>query len=441
MKIDVQEVNFDGLVGPTHHYAGLAFGNIASMEHGEQVSNPKQAALQGLKKMYFLHELGIPQGILPPQERPYIKMLRILGFTGSDLQVIERAWKENPFLLASCSSASSMWAANAATVTPSSDSIDGKVHFTVANLQNRFHRSLEPESTRRLLKLIFKEEALFTIHPPLPGGGGLGDEGAANHTRFCKNYGSRGVHLFVYGKKGLEKQMNSTKKFPPRQSLEASEAICRHHGIPFDHVLFARQNPEAIDAGVFHSDVILVGDRNLLIYHEKAFEKTDTVIKTLSEKVEKTCGCPLIALPISDEQLSLTQAIESYFFNSQLVTLKDKSQVLIAPKECEPLHLQLPHFLPIYYCDVRESMKNGGGPACLRLRVVLTEGQQKKIPPSFLFSETLYHSLTAWVQKHYRDTLTIADLADPLLLKETREALDELTKLLGMGSFYPFQHT
>ena len=24
------EINFDGLVGPTHHYAGLSFGNEAS---------------------------------------------------------------------------------------------------------------------------------------------------------------------------------------------------------------------------------------------------------------------------------------------------------------------------------------------------------------------------------------------------------------------------
>ena len=25
------EVNFDGLVGPTHNYAGLSYGNVASL--------------------------------------------------------------------------------------------------------------------------------------------------------------------------------------------------------------------------------------------------------------------------------------------------------------------------------------------------------------------------------------------------------------------------
>ncbi|MDX2347040.1 MAG: N-succinylarginine dihydrolase, partial [Legionella sp.] len=29
----VYELNLDGLVGPTHHYAGLAYGNTASLAH------------------------------------------------------------------------------------------------------------------------------------------------------------------------------------------------------------------------------------------------------------------------------------------------------------------------------------------------------------------------------------------------------------------------
>lgn len=46
----VYELNMDGLVGPTHNYAGLAPGNIASLNYASVASNPQAAALQGLKK-------------------------------------------------------------------------------------------------------------------------------------------------------------------------------------------------------------------------------------------------------------------------------------------------------------------------------------------------------------------------------------------------------
>ncbi|TWY25023.1 N-succinylarginine dihydrolase, partial [Serratia marcescens] len=127
------EVNFDGLVGPTHHYAGLSFGNEASTQHQNSVSNPKLAAKQGLLKMKALADLGFQQGVLPPQERPHLPMLRRLGFSGSDEAVLAQAMRQSPRLLSALSSASCMWTANAATVSPSADSADGKVHFTAAN--------------------------------------------------------------------------------------------------------------------------------------------------------------------------------------------------------------------------------------------------------------------------------------------------------------------
>ena len=49
-----REFNFDGLVGPSHNYAGLSFGNVASFSNVKSASNPKQAALQGLAKMRAL---------------------------------------------------------------------------------------------------------------------------------------------------------------------------------------------------------------------------------------------------------------------------------------------------------------------------------------------------------------------------------------------------
>src|SRR3954451_8692870 len=124
------ELNLDGIVGPTHNYAGLSFGNVASMTHKSSVSNPKQAALEGLAKMKFLADLGVKQAVLPPHERPHIETLRRLGFAGKDAEVLTAVRQREPGLLSAVSSSSAMWTANAATVSPSADSEDGKVHLT-----------------------------------------------------------------------------------------------------------------------------------------------------------------------------------------------------------------------------------------------------------------------------------------------------------------------
>ena len=180
------EVNFDGLVGLTHHYAGLSYGNVASTSNKNSVANPKQAAKQGLQKMKTLADLGFKQAVLPPQERPHVGVLRQLGFSGSDSQVIAQAAKQAPALLSAVSSASSMWTANAATVSPSADTADRRVHFTVANLNNKFHRAIEAETTSRTLHAIFNNPAHFAHHEALPQQSLMGDEGAANHNRLCR---------------------------------------------------------------------------------------------------------------------------------------------------------------------------------------------------------------------------------------------------------------
>src|SRR5215475_8689569 len=113
--VAAREINFDGLVGPTHHYAGLSSGNLASEGHAGEVSNPRAAALQGLEKMRFVAGLGVGQAILPPQPRPDIGLLRRLGFEGTDGAVLARARRSAPELLSAASSASAMWVANAAT--------------------------------------------------------------------------------------------------------------------------------------------------------------------------------------------------------------------------------------------------------------------------------------------------------------------------------------
>lgn len=263
------EANFDGLVGPTHHYAGLSVGNEASQNNRDGLSNPKKAALQGLFKMKTLADKGFVQGILPPQPRPNISALRGLGFQGSDAQVIQQAAVEAPHLLSAFSSASSMWTANAATVSPSADSADGKLHFTVANLNNKLHRSQEAPTTASILRATFADETRFSHHDALAQHGDLGDEGAANHNRFCTDYGRQGVQFFVYGKRASGGVAPS--RYPARQTLEASQAIARLHRLNPEYTVFAQQDPAAIDHGVFHNDVISVSNRHVLFHHQHAF--------------------------------------------------------------------------------------------------------------------------------------------------------------------------
>jgi succinylarginine dihydrolase len=440
------EVNFDGLVGPTHNYGGLSFGNVASVDSALSVSRPKAAAKQGLAKMKALADLGVRQAVLPPQERPDVGVLRRIGFSGNDAQVIAAARLEAPALFQACCSASSMWAANAATVAPSADTADGRVHFTPANLSNKFHRSLEHPTTGRVLRAIFTDEAHFAHHPALPAGNHFSDEGAANHTRLCRDYGEPGVQLFVYGRHAF-RDGPAPGKFPARQTFEASAAIARLHRLDLGRVVFAQQNPGVIDQGVFHNDVIAVGNGNTLLCHERAFLEPERVLAALREKLD----VELCLVEIKDSQVNVEEAVGSYLFNSQLITLPDGGMALIAPMECIENRrvrqcleeIAADHSNPVvavHYMDVRESMRNGGGPACLRQRMVLTETEIHRTNPAVFLDDRLFQDLDAWIDGHYRDRLASEDLADPRLLDECRTALDALTRMLNLGgAIYPFQ--
>ena len=440
------EVNFDGLVGTTHNYAGLSEGNMASLSNAKDISNPKQAALQGLKKMKALHDIGLIQGVFAPQERPDIYTLKRLGFQGSDAQILAAAYKSSPSLLASCCSASTMWTANSATVSPSADTSDEKVHFTAANLANKFHRSLEPKITSNILKAMFPGEKYFKHHQHLHDNEHFGDEGAANHTRLCQSYGETGVEIFTFGRVAFNRIMPAPVKFPARQTLEASQAIVRLHGVSADKAVFVQQNPDVIDQGVFHNDVIAVGNQNVLLYHEQAYLNTDAFI---DEVTRKYIGDQLHFLKVSTDQVSIKEAVNTYLFNTQIVTLNDNSMAIIAPMHCRE-NKNVYDFLQsliaannpinhVKFFDVNESMKNGGGPACLRLRVALTEDELMAVNPACLLSNKLYEQLVNWVNSHYRDKLMIDDLRDPQLLMESRTALDELSQILALGSVYRFQ--
>ena len=437
------ETNFDGIPGPTHNYGGLSLGNLASVAHTNQPSNPKQAALEGLAKMKFLADLGVSQAVLPPHERPDVFALRRLGFSGSDAQVLNAAGKY-PWVLASCGSASAMWAANAATVSPSADASDGRVHFTPANLATQFHRSLEPGTTSVVLKKIFADESAFVHHDPLPSSPLFFDEGAANHLRLCPSSEEKGLEIFVFGRRASAREDSGPGRYPARQSLEASESIARLHRLDSKNMLFFQQNPEAIDAGAFHNDVVAVGNQNVLLYHARAFRDS------VANQVRGWFGqnvCHLIE--VGESEIPLADAVASYIFNSQIVSLPDQTMALIAPAESRD-NPRTRKFLDdltnrdtpirrVHFVDVRQSMNNGGGPACLRLRVQLNDRERSVVNPGVFLTDGLYESLKSWINRNYRDRLTPGDLADPELLDESRRALDELSKLLKLGSVYRFQ--
>jgi len=438
------EANADGLIGPTHSYAGLSPGNLASSLNAGEASNPRAAVLQGLDKMKRLADLGLPQFVLPPHERPNIPFLRTLGFSGTDAQVLERAWKDAPAFAAAACSASPMWAANAATVTPSADAADGRVHFTPANLVTNLHRALEHQQTQRALDALFPDPARFAVHDALPAVAHLADEGAANHVRLCADHGQPGVNLLVWGREAYEPW---TGPYPARQTREASEAVARRHGA--SGAVLARQSKAAIAGGTFHNDVVCVGALETLFFHDLAFEDTagtKTDIRAAAEGLFE----PMF-VEVTSADLPLADAISSYLFNSMLVQLPGEDRLtLICPTEtrdnarshavAESLVASNGPIGRVEYVDVRQSMRNGGGPACLRLRVVLTEAELAATNPAMRMTDALHDQLSIWGEAHYRDRLKPADLADPSLLDESRVALDELTGILNLGGgFYPFQ--
>ena len=438
-----REANFDGLIGSTHNYGGLSDGNLASASNAGLIASPKAAALQGLEKMKDMHEAGLWQGVLPPQQRPHLPTLRRAGFSGTNKEIYEAAWKQAPRLMKNCLSASSMWAANAATVSPSSDTVDGKLHLTPANLSTMLHRSIEHPQTQRALETAFP---FASVHHALAEQSVFADEGAANHVRLCGARGDHGVELFVYGRAGYAV---TRAGYPARQTLEASQAIARSHKLGGVRTVFALQSDAAINAGAFHNDVVCVGALQTLFYHELAFADTASMQADITKAADGLFIPNFVEVPLAE--VPIEDAIKAYLFNSMLVQMPDNDRLtLIAPLEtqenvatktyCDKLVASNSPIGEVRYVDVRQSMRNGGGPACLRLRVSLTEKEWFEVNRGNKFSTKLYDGLKTWINSNYRDTLSPEDLRDPNLMEESFVALDELTRIMELGgNFYPFQ--
>jgi len=409
------EINFDGIIGPSHNYSGLSPGNIASASNKGLASHPRSAALQGLAKMRHNLGLGLAQGLLLPHRRPDRAWLAELG---TRVEEVPDSLRPAAF------SASAMWAANAATVSPAPDTADGRCHLTVANLRTMAHRSHEWPETLAQLKMAFADERAFAVHPPVPAT--FGDEGAANHMRLSASHDSPGVEVFVYGARG--------GAFPVRQHEEASRAVARLHGLDPERCLFVCQSEHAIAAGAFHNDVVAVANAHVLFAHELAFEDRSAVHAELKRLLPET---EIVEVPVS--AVSLEDAIRSYLFNAQLVTLPGGEMALILPEEAREIpsvRAWLQRLVAgngpireLFFVDVRQSMANGGGPACLRLRVV---ADPATVDPRFLVDEAKLDRLAGVVEAHWPEAIVPDDLLEPALwarMEEARRALLEALEL------------
>lgn len=410
----LQEINFDGIVGPSHNYAGLSLGNIASASHKGNSSYPRAAALQGVAKMRGNMARGLAQGYFLPLPRPNDDSLRRLAVDpATDRALLAAAW-----------SASSMWTANAATVSPAPDTADRKCHLTPANLVTMVHRAQEWRDTKAQLDIAFASRDHFTVHEAVPPS--FGDEGAANHMRFCEGHDAPGVEVFVYGRPG--------GRFPARQHEQASRAVARLHGLDPANTVFIEQNPAAIEAGAFHNDVVSVANERVLFAHEEAFADRDAAYEAI-----RTAFPALEVVEVPSSAVSLTEAIKTYLFNAQLLTLPDGSMALVVPEECrdsdsvwawcEAMLASNGPIRQVIPVDVRQSMANGGGPACLRLRVV---ADPATVDPRFLLSEARADALEQVIGEWWPEQVDPSDIGDPVLAASVRTARAKLLESLDL---------
>ncbi|MCR9291229.1 MAG: N-succinylarginine dihydrolase [bacterium] len=432
------EMNIDAVVGPSHHFGGLGVGNLASQQHQRMPSNPREAALQGLAKAEVLAELGIPQFMWLPPDRPRWEFLQQLGFSGSQSDQIRRALDVAPQVVSAAFSGAFMWAANSATFTPAVDASDGRDHVTPANLVSSWHRSSEASERMLDLSQFTRSLPACVMHRPLPAIFPLRDEGAANHMRLCDAEFQSGFHIFVYA---ADEQAEQPIHFLPRQSQAACRAIARLHCLDERRTFFLKQHPKAVDAGVFHNDVIATSHQHLLLHHELAFDQAESELGRLESDFHKLAGMRLHRIEISHAELPLEDAVKSYFFNSQLVTPQvsgsDGGMVMVCPMQCSQItaaktlidRLLADNSNPIQqvrFVSLDESMAGGGGPACLRLRMCVARKIVNAIEPRLRATPENLERLRGVIRSEYPSSCDLTRFADPAFVEQVVQATRKL---------------
>jgi succinylarginine dihydrolase len=276
---------------------------------------------------------------------------------------------------------------------------------------------------------VFADDRHFAVHPPLPLGVQFGDEGAANHMRLTPSHGEAGLNVFVHGKaRGLG--------FPERQTLRASQAVARLTGLNAQRTAFALQSGDAVEAGAFHNDVVAVANETVLLAHPEAFDRPDSLFAAIKAQVP---GATIIEV----EEVSLADAVSTYLFNSQILTLPDGGMALILPSEVrdnpavwDALHRALARsgaISRVEVVDVRESMRNGGGPACLRLRVPVSPAARAAIHPGYLLDPRRWERLAVLVERFWPESIAPTDLLEPDLWSAARTVDDELRAFVNLA--------
>ncbi len=427
------EVQVDRIVGPTHHFGGLGVGNVASKQNSGSASNPRLAAIQGLEKMQLVAQMGVPQLVLPPQPRPDERFLGSLGFDSTQDDLLQSVAAAAPRILSAAMSSSAMWTANAATVAASVDGYQPYATLTVANLNSSIHRAIEPSQTLADLWQSLPHSVL--ILDPLRGGAMMRDEGAANHMRLGSDQAKPGIHIFVYGD-----QDPMPETFWPRQTLAACQAVARLHRLPTENTFFLKQHPNAIDAGAFHNDVVAASHHHLLVHHELAFYDATESLQKIAKRYSQLYDRELTRIEVAESTLTIGDAVKTYLFNSQIVspdneplpTILCPAQVAenstankIVQSWCDQSHFGAVEFL-----DLRQSMSGGGGPACLRLRIPLTQKELAEIPFPNRWSPVLHDALCEVIEKHYPTEVHFADLSNSQLIQQAATAEEAIRELL-----------
>ena len=430
------EINVDGLIGPTHHFGGLGVGNLASQSSRFQTSSPKAAALEGVAKMELVASIGVPQLYLPPLQRPNWNWLNQVGFVGERGDVLKRCFDMSPVLLSAAYSSAFMWTANAASVAPASDTLDKTLRVVPANLCCNLHRGQEANPRGEQISALLAQVTHASVLSPLPSVFTLRDEGAANHMRLCNSDRTKAVHVFVYGTEPNQNGM----RFVSRQSEFASRQVAHALNLDPEACLFLQQTAQAIDAGVFHNDVIATSHNNLLIYHQDAFEESPEKIASLQELFYRRTGGELKVIEVSRNEVSLAESVSTYLFNSQLISNSSGGMELICPAQCRDSAsvsslirswiddasnpVERVHYLPL-----NESMANGGGPACLRLRVDVTQTQLQELGSRLPLGMARWNELRDVISRTYPDTLQFADLARLDFANHVEQAVREINSI------------
>jgi succinylarginine dihydrolase len=133
-------------------------------------------------------------------------------------------------------------------------------------------------------------------------------------------------------------------------------------------------------------------------------------------------------------------AIRSYLFNSQLVTPPDGAMTLVAPTECRETpsvaawierHLASNGAIRrVNFVDVRQSMANGGGPACLRLRVACDPAE---VDTRFLVDEAKLDRLAGLVAARWPEEIVSSEIQSAALIADIERARLSLLDLLGLS--------